>query len=169
MLFTKYSTEEINLMLEVGKMKRFSQYDDNQFIQIAKKLPIFQNLKDSDIASIMLNCKFLKFKNNQLIIKDGIVSSEIFYLASGKINILLGERVVKVVEAGNIFGLGSFVTKEPLEVSITSHGSSAVMSFNTNLQVTTESKAYTYFLFYKNISKYLSSKIKSISKSMGYI
>lgn len=169
MLCTNYTEDEIKLLLEVGNMKKFTQYDDNQFVQLAKKIAIFKNLKESDIALIMLNPKFLRFANSQMILKDGIVNNEICYLVSGKIDIILNNNSVKSISNGSLFGLTSFVTKEPMPVSLISNGDSVVFSFNTNMQISTESKAYTYFLFYKNISKYLSSSLKELSKTMGYL
>lgn len=169
MLFTTYTDSEISLLLEVGQIKKFSQYDDDKFVQLSKKIPIFRGLSDSDIASLMLNPKFLKFSDKDLIIKEGHHINEIHYILSGSVNILMNEEGVTTVKQGSLIGLTSFISGAKIPVSITSKDNSVIFSFRVNLQMSSESKTYSAYLLYRNISKYLGKKIVDISSKMAYV
>ncbi len=169
MLFTAYSDGEINLLLEVGQIKKFSQFDDNKFVQLSKKIPIFKGLSDSDIDSLMLNPKFLKFGNKDLIIKEGLLVNEIYFILSGEVNIVIEDKIITSQKQGNLIALTSFVNSSKMPVNVVSKGDSVIFSFRVNLQISNDTKIYSAYLLYKNISKYLSTKIVDISQKMAYI
>ena len=169
MLFTTYTDSEISLLLEVGQIKKFTQYDDDQFVQLSRKIPIFKGLSENDIASLMLNPKFLRFSDKDLIIKEGQIIHEINYILSGSVDIVMHDKVVMSVNQGNLIGLISFVNKTKIPISIISKGNSVIFSFRANMQISSEAKSYTAYLFYKNISKYLGNKITDMSAKMAYV
>ena len=169
MLFTTYTDSEISLLLEVGQIKKFSQYDDDQFVQLSKKIPIFKGLSENDIASLMLNPKFLRFSDKDLIIKEGQLIHEITYILSGNVDIVMHDKIIMSVPQGNLMGLISFVNGTKIPISIISKGNSVIFSFRANMQISSEAKSYTAYLFYKNISKYLGTKIKKMSAKMAYV
>lgn len=168
-LFTEYTDAEVSLLLEVGKIKRFSQYDDDQFVQLSKKIPIFKGLKESDIASMMLNPKFLRFSDRDLIIKNSTHSDEVYFLLSGEVSILDSAKEIKTLSQGNLFGVISSILREKMPFDIASKGDSVIFSFRANFKTQTEQQLFTHYLFHKNISKYLASMIKEIDSNSRYL
>lgn len=81
--------EETSLERRNNPEKREVVKDYDHNIEIMKKIPIFHGLTDDDYLKILQLCQKMIIKKDQIIIRKGEESNELFILLKGKLKVIL--------------------------------------------------------------------------------
>ncbi len=103
---------------------------ENKILQILSNFEIFKGLTEDDVKKIQTNCQRLKFKEADILMKEGQVNSAIYIIIKGQVEICLPEqneetkskRPTKVKLAienkGAFFGEYSLIDSRPTSASV---------------------------------------------------
>lgn len=103
-----------------------------------KQIQIFKHLSDNKLMEICKIMKKQKFKENEIIFKEGEPGNNLFLIYKGKVKILRENKFLRELEEGNSFGEMSLLLNQP-----------------TSATVIASSETSTYTLSNDNFTKYV--------------
>ena len=139
-LCIEYSKEEASELKDAASQddKNFSQAM-LQLIEIKDKFSMFKSLTELDIKKVIKDIEFQKFKKGEIVLKEGDISDEIYYILSGNCHVIVGRKVVGQLASQQLFGEIASLTKSPRTATVRS---------------TTETRTITFKLAFDEIDLY---------------
>lgn len=161
----KYSLEDIEKFIEINKIaeKEAQTETFNKLLNVQNKISIFKNIDPFELKAIIYDLKFIRCKLGDYIVKQNDSSNEIFFIMSGKCEVLHNTTKVGTLKAGEVFGESAaiFKTKRNASVICSSEGTT-LLSFcidDNNLEFCTLALA----MLYKNLALQINSKLEDIN------
>ena len=71
---------------------------------ILGKVPIFASSSTGFIHSLVQHLKLQTYGPKELIVREGDIGSEMYFVSRGQVNVIVGERVVGTIGSGGFFG-----------------------------------------------------------------
>lgn len=139
--------------------------DENikKIIKAKDHISIFKNMEDRDIERIVQNVNFIQYQPNELIIKEGDSSKEIFLLVSGKCEVHYHGKVVATLHENEPFGEFAPITHQKRKATIIAKTDVKVISFRLNISLL-ENTLQGFSILYKNFSDELIKKLEVSNK-----
>jgi len=91
-------------------------------IDIVKSCPLFFELYDDEIDSILKKCYVIQYSSSKLIIKEGDEGKDFFVIVQGKVEVskqVAGRKIrIAVLEKGDVFGEFVLINERKRRTSI---------------------------------------------------
>jgi len=155
---------------------------ENKILQILSNFEIFKGLTEDDLKKIHANCQRLKFKETDILIREGQSNSAIFIVINGQMEVCLPEqngeikykRPTKVKLAieneGDFFGEYSFIDSKPASASVIATQAGELIKITKhNLDNILENNDRIAKTVYLNILKILVERLRHINKEYDEI
>jgi CRP-like cAMP-binding protein len=162
-----YDEEDIEEFLELTRAA--DQQEDTmtlrKLLSVQDKISIIANIDPDDLKAITYDLKFIKYSYKDIVIEEGDVSQEIFFILSGECQVFVQNKQVGVIPAGKTFGESAaiFSTKRNATVACSSE-SATVLAFsidNDNMEFCAPALA----TLYKNLASQINSKLEEMNNS----
>jgi len=127
---------------------------------------MFKGVPDHQIRSIVKHVKFIKYKANEMIIKQGTSNEFIYIIISGSCRVLKDDAEVATLENGHVFGELAALTHEKRNASIVTNEDCTILSFKIDFNIL-ESLFKGYATIYNNIIDELIAKINSQNEQIA--
>lgn len=83
-----------------------------------RKIFIFKNLSEWKLFSLAKKMKKEKFKENELILKQGTIGDQFYLIKNGFVRIIMNDKNIRDLESGNYFGEISLLKTENRTASV---------------------------------------------------
>ncbi|MDX9930518.1 MAG: Crp/Fnr family transcriptional regulator [Bacteroidales bacterium] len=104
-------------------LKNFPYMIRNECINCSVKSRAAKKLKDSETDALSFNCALTSFRKGDVLIKQGMLSTNVVYLRSGLIKLHIegpyGDQIVRIVKAPGYLGLPTTFGDKVNQYSIT--------------------------------------------------
>jgi len=164
---TNYTKIEIARMLDAGNGYELSVSED-KLLGISDKIYLFDGISKEDIIRITKNVTFKSYKKGDIIMSAGDKTKDIYFVLHGLSVVVVDKtKIVATIDAGNMFGEMSFLTKKPRSATILAHKEGTlIISFEINEDKCNEIFSYPFARLYRNISLDLTHKIEKLNKKL---
>ncbi len=155
---------------------------DTNTLQILSGFEIFRGLTESDIEILHAKCQGVKFKESEILMKEGQVSSAIYIIINGQVDICLPEQDEKVKHKrptkvklateseGDFFGEYSFVDSQPASASVVATQAGELIKITkSDLDNILENNDHIAKIVYLNILRVLVRRLRHINKEYDEI
>ncbi len=155
---------------------------ENKILQILSNFEIFKELTGDDVKKIQANCQRLKFKEADILIKEGQINSALYIIVHGQAEVCLPEqsgeikykRPTKVKLAieneGDFFGEYSFIDSKPASASVIATQDGELIKITKhNLDNILRSNDRIAKTVYLNILKILVERLRHINREYDEI
>jgi CRP/FNR family cyclic AMP-dependent transcriptional regulator len=155
---------------------------ENNTLQILSRFEIFKGLTEVDIKEIHAKCQRIKFKEAEILMKEGQINSAIYIIIKGQVEVCLPEqsgeakykRPTKVKLAvehdGDFFGEYSLIDSKPASASvIATHAGELIKITKYNLDNILANSNRIAKTLYLNILKILVGRLRHINKEYDEI
>ena len=155
---------------------------ENNTLQILSRFEIFKGLTEVDLNEIHAKCQRIKFKEAEILMKEGQINSAIYIIIKGQVEVCLPEqsgeakykRPTKVKLAvehdGDFFGEYSLIDSKPASASVIATHAGALIKITKynldNILANSDRIAKTVYL---NILKILVGRLRHINKEYDEI
>jgi len=100
--------------------------------ELVKGCPLFYELYDEEIESILHSCIVVTFKDGQYIIKEGDQGKQIFIILNGKAKVTKnkaegGELFLTELKKGDVFGEMVLINENKRSSNVVSHNTSEIL------------------------------------------
>ena len=83
------------------------------------KITMFQNIEEIEIFNVSSKVKKTKFKATEIIIKEGTMNEDFYFITKGKVKVKLpNQKTLRVYDTGNCFGEISLLYDSPTPYNI---------------------------------------------------
>ncbi len=150
---------------------------ENNTIHILSRFEIFKGLTEDDLKQIHAKCQRIKFKEAEILMKEGQVSSAIYIIIEGEAEVCLPEQNVKVKyrrptkvklavdHEGEFFGEYSLIDSKPASASVIATQAGELIKITKhNLDSIIEKDDRIAKIVYLNILKILIGRLRNINK-----
>jgi len=167
---TLYTKDEVARILEASRIHKLDAYEE-KFFEICDKLYLFDGIEKSEILEITKDITFNRHKKGDVIIQEGDEGKEIFFILSGKVAVVVGnKKVVSTIDSGSMFGEIAFLTKKPRDATIIAYtDSTAIISFKIDTERFNQMSSYPFAKLYHNISLDLVRKLERQNSKLLHI
>jgi CRP-like cAMP-binding protein len=162
---TDYTVEEIEKFIEITRLS----YVDSQskslhkLMNVKDKISIFKNIEIDDLKTIIYNLKFVKYKENDNIIKQNEISNEMFFIINGVCKVVHNTIDVGKLRAGEVFGESAAIFGTKRNASIYCDSDEVtLLSFSidhNNMELCSHALA----TLYKNLASEIDAKLQEIN------
>jgi len=164
-----YDEDDIERFLEVTKQIE-AQDEESQtlrkILNVQNKISILANIEPSDLKAILFNLKFIKYKRKDIIIEEGDVSQEIFFILSGECQVFVKKRDVGTLNSGMTFGESAAIFKSKRNATVACLSNEAtLLSFSINHD-NMEFCANALANIYKNLALQINNKLEEMNSKM---
>ncbi|MCP4254134.1 MAG: cyclic nucleotide-binding domain-containing protein [Candidatus Scalindua sp.] len=155
---------------------------ENKILQVLSNFEIFKGLTEEDVKKIQTHCQRLKFKEADILMKEGQINSAIYIIVKGQVEICLPEqneeskfkRPTKVKLAieneGDFFGEYSLIDSKPASASvIATQDGELIKITKNNLDNILENNDRIAKTVYLNILKILVERLRHINREYDEI
>lgn len=149
---------------------------ENRILQILSNFEIFKGLTGDDVKKIQANCQRIKFKEAEILIKEGQINSALYIIVHGRAEVCLPEqsgeikhkRPTKIKLAtehdGDFFGEYSLLDSKPASASVIATEDGELIKITKyNLDNILESDDRIAKTVYLNILKILVARLRHIN------
>lgn len=147
--------------MEQEELKR-KQTALEQLLASKDKFHIFAGMNDADITAILIRVEFNTFSQGEIIIKEGDKSEMVYFILSGKCNVVAARSVVGVLGSHALFGEISGIEQRPRQATVRATTDVTALAFLINYKVF-ERAIVPFAYFYKNITKNLIEKLTKLN------
>ena len=155
---------------------------EDNILQILSSFEIFKGLAEIDLKVIQAKCQRIKFKEAEMLMKEGQLSSAIYIIIKGQVEVCLPEqsgeikyrRPTKVKLAieheGDFFGEYSLIDSKPASASVIATQDGELIKITKhNLDNILENNDRIAKTVYLNILKILVERLRHINKEYDEI
>lgn len=163
-----YDSQDIEKFLEITKLSE--ETNDTQtfkkLLSVQNKIPIISNIEEEYLRTIVHNLKFIQYDFKDVIIEEGDISQEIFFIISGECHVFLKKKKIGVLHSGSTFGESAaiFSTKRNASV-ICSDKKTTVLSFAIKHE-NMEFCAPALLTLYKNLALQINTKLEEMNENL---
>lgn len=127
--------------LQVVKSIRIRNFD--RILGKLVKIKLFSGLSESSVESLALSAIVQKFRDKEVIIKEGDNGQFMYILLEGVVKFFKnGQEIAKIKEEGEVFGENAILTGNPRIASCVSHGCSELVSLDKKVVETVLGKDF---------------------------
>lgn len=158
-LKVKYDKESVRILFSLDTYEdRREDFLLRKLIDSKNSILFFKGMPAEDIKYVVKDVEFIKYKTNEtLIIKDED-SKEVYFLLSGKCNVVVGNSIVARIGKNQLFGEFSSILNEKRNATIIANQESTVLRFKFAFELFNK-EPYPFTMLYKNIMDELIKKI----------
>jgi len=106
---------------------------NNLIIKTLKQLPIFHKLAYEQLKALSVELQVRSYRSGEAIVREGDVSDFVYFVQSGKVDIVKGAKVVRSLRKGSPLCEQSLEGLERSEFTILAKGDAVVWGFPTPL------------------------------------
>jgi CRP-like cAMP-binding protein len=141
-----------------------------KILSMCQKVSFFNSMSKDEIENVLSGAKLKKFRRGEVIIREGDVSSDIFYIVQGEVKVVKysekSKSVIPLAKLGpnRVFGEVATILHEPRTATIISNcDTTIILSFKVDItNRATNPTALSSFLV--NLTKELCVKIENSNK-----
>ena len=133
-----------------------------QLLASKEKFHIFQGMTDADIVAIVIKVEFTTFNKGEIVIKEGDKSEMVYFILSGKCNVVASRSVVGTLGFHSLFGEISGLEQSPRQATVRANTDVHALAFLINYK-NFERAIVPFAYFYRNISKNLIDKLTKLN------
>lgn len=149
-MFTEYSDQEVEELIFAVKKPKVPIKKDDISVKEEKKV---DSLK-IDIKSLARQGSIRKYDDGDILFYEGDDGSDMYMILQGKVEVLSNDKVVAVLETGDIFGEMSLVDNLPRSATIrASEPLSALVLTRGNFSTVVSTEPTIAFRVMQNLSK----------------
>ena len=131
----------------------------SKLLEMKDRFHIFKDMNDADILSIVKNISFRKYNAGEIIVREGEVGLDIFYLISGQCNVIANRAIVGSLSSGSLFGEVAAFMQSKRTATIRSVSDTKMVAFQIDYDLTDKFPA-PFAKYYKNMTIDLIKKIE---------
>lgn len=130
-------------------------------LEIVKSCPLFYELYDSEILSIVEACQVLNLEPGDVIFEKGDTGNEMFLILSGSAVVVKGGKEVAKLRKGDLFGEMVLLKENERKATIKSSNYTAVMVIRyEDIFGLYETKPTVFGLVMRNLSRILAIRLE---------
>lgn len=162
---SEYSLDDIEKFLEINRVEHTQNQNSNiqKLLSVQNKIAIFKDINPVELKAIIYNLKFIKYHLGDYIIKQNDSSQEMFFIITGKCEVLHNTTKIATLKAGDIFGESAAIFKTKRNASLAcSSSETTLLSFcidDDNLDFCASALA----TLYKNLAFEINAKLQDIN------
>lgn len=141
----------------------FYEQTFNRLIGVKNKINIFKGMLDGDIRMVVKDVKFMKFNPHEIIITEGEVSEDIYFILSGTCRVTANHKGVGAINEHQVFGEFSAITREQRIATVKTNSVVTALSFKLATELFDDIPE-SFSVLYKNIIDELIIKINLSNK-----
>ncbi|MBC8549984.1 MAG: cyclic nucleotide-binding domain-containing protein [Candidatus Brocadiales bacterium] len=154
----------------------------NNTLQIISSFEIFKGLTETDLNAIHAKCQRVKFKETEVLMKEGQLNSAIYIIIKGQAEVSLPEQSgeikyrrptkvkLAVEQDGDFFGEYSLIDSKPASASVVATEAGELIKITKyNLDNILENNDRIAKTIYLNILKILVARLRNINKEYDEI
>jgi len=150
--------QEVNEKLSKNKIL-------TRLLDVQDKISILVGIDKYDLDIIIEKLKFSKYNHKDIIVKEGEVSQEIFFIFSGECHVFVNKKKVGELKAGKTFGETAAIFKKKRNATVACASKDVtVLSFVINHE-NMEFSAAALATLYKNLAYQINSKLETMNSS----
>ena len=69
---------------------------ESKNLQVLSSFEIFKGLTEDDLKKIQVNCQRLRFKEGDVLLKEGQVNPDLYIIINGQVEICLPEQNIEI-------------------------------------------------------------------------
>lgn len=100
---------------------------DEEKMLLAKKVSILRHLNSDQVARFIRALKKRSYKNGEAVFKQGDPGDSLYLIASGEVQITIGDKVIRNMGRNAFFGERSLIFNEPRSANVTCASKEAVL------------------------------------------
>ena len=155
---------------------------ENNSLQILSSFEIFKGLTEVELKEIHTKCQRVKFKESEILMKEGQINSAIYIIIKGQVEVCLTEQSgeakykrptkvkLAVEQGGDFFGEYSLIDSKPASASVIATNAGELIKITKynldNILSNSDRIAKTVYL---NILKILVGRLRHINKEYDEI
>lgn len=135
-------------------------------------LPLFSLMSHDHLKQFVSVCKVFNYREDEIIIQQGIRQPWVYILLSGKIRVMVNEVEVTVLhERGDVFGEAPLVESGVSTASISTLGPVSCLAIDSILLKEVHTKGNEIFnaYFYQFITKLLIGRLSKVSEELALV
>lgn len=158
-LFTVYNDDEIEIFKSLSTHQE-TLTATSKLISLSKRISIFRNIPETILIKILKNIKIIKYKKDEIIIKENEIDDTIHYILLGEVNVLKNSTIITKLQNNTIIGeMAGLLNQKRTASIIVSSNSATIISFKIDFSLNHSSLGYYFSIIYKNLSIELAKKI----------
>ena len=164
-MFIEFSESEIADFLEADEVKKELEQNKlfEKLLSIKNKIAIFNNIEAVELKSLLYDINLKTYKKDEIIIKDGDDADYIYYILSGKCEIIKEEKKLATLSSGDTFGEIAVVCEIPRISDVKSISDNTVLlAFKIDLD-NLDFCAKPLAIFYKNLALEMQKKLQKLN------
>jgi serine/threonine protein phosphatase PrpC/CRP-like cAMP-binding protein len=96
--------------------------------EVLAKMPLFSRLSERELLRVMQAAEVRKYENEQVVIREGDRSDELFIVLSGKVRVLRSGEVLTRLGAGEHFGEMALIRAVPRSATVNADGNAELIT-----------------------------------------
>ena len=160
----KKENPALNEIIKNNKQTQESSEDSlKRLMQVKNRIFIFKGLDDSEVINLVSDVKILKFQKDSIIIKQGVVSKDMYFVLLGECSIFVNFIKVGVIGTSNIVGEVAAMFETPRNATVIANkDNTIVLSFKINTQLH-KKLSFEFTVLYRNLAYGLSKKLENVN------
>ena len=162
---SEYSVEDVEKFLEINKENK-SKVETKimqNLLDVQDKISIFKGIDPEELKAILYNLEFVTYKYKDIIVRQGEVSQDIFYIISGECHIFHGSYTIAHLGKGVVFGESGAIFKTKRNASVVcSSEKLTLLSFKID-ENNIEFCGAALATLYKNLASEINAKLQEIN------
>ena len=155
---------------------------ENKTLQILSSFQLFKGLRETDLKAIHAKCQRIKFKETEILMKEGQTNSAIYIIIKGQVEVCLPERSgeikyrrptkvkLAIEHEGDFFGEYSLIDSKPASASVIATQAGELIKITKyNLDSILENDDRIAKTVYLNILNILVGRLRHINKEYDEI
>lgn len=103
------------------------------YAMLARRMELFRELSPEDVAMLFARGMTVEYERGQIIFEKGQPGREMFVILGGAVEIYDGDRVIAILERGDMFGEMALVSREPRSASVRAAITTSLLALNNDL------------------------------------
>jgi CRP-like cAMP-binding protein len=164
---TIYTKQEIKEIVNTV-LKKHINIDESfaKILKIKSKIRIFKGItQDTSIVGMLLKVKLHRYNRGEVIIQDGSLSKEMYFILSGTCNVLKSNNKVGSIPSGSSVGEIAAIFNKARNATVEAAEEVVVIRFEIN-HAKMHKFPLEFAILYKNIASELADKIALSNKKI---
>ncbi len=155
---------------------------ESKNLQILSSFVIFKGLTEDDLKMIQVNCQRQRFKEGDILLKEGQVNSDFYIIINGQVEVCLPEQNIEIKSKrptkvklaieneADFFGEYSLIDSKPASASVIAKQAGELIKITKyGLEKILENNDRIAKTVYLNILKILVERLRRINKEYDEI
>lgn len=139
--------------------------DNEEIITRLKDVMLFDALSEKELKDLMALSKLRSYEKGETIIKEGEYDCWVYFLLSGSVNVIVGDRVMRTLSRkGDIFGEMGIIDGSPRCASILANEDDTVclgMDASVLDRISKENGINALYLIYRVFAEVFSGRLRN--------